>query len=136
MGLHRTHITSDGHKAPVPSPKKILKVHDLAGGAVRLFPQREGFLAICEGIEDALSAWILWNIQTWAVLGTSGMKRFVPPEDAREILILADRDDNGAGQRAALELAVKLEEMKKAVRIRVPSGHKDINALLMMECTQ
>ena len=135
VALHRTYITSDGHKAPVQSPKKILKVRDLAGGAVRLFPPKDGVLAVTEGIEDALSAWVLWQIPAWAVLVTSGMKGFILPEDVREVLILADRDDNGAGQRAALEMAVKLEEMKKAVRIRVPSGHKDINALLMEGAT-
>ena len=135
VALHRTYVTGDGHKAPVQSPKKILKVFDLAGSSVRLFPPIQGFIAVTEGVEDALSAWLLWNIPTWAVLGTSGMKAFQPPEEVQEILILADRDENGAGQRAALELAGKLEEMKKAVRIRVPSGHKDINALLMEGAT-
>lgn len=129
VALHRTYLTEDGHKAPVPSPKKIMKVYDLAGSSVRLFTPRDGVLAVCEGIEDALSAWVLWQIPAWAVLGTSGMKRFVPPEDVREVLILADRDE--PGKKAALELAQRLEDMKKAVRVRIPSGQKDINALLM-----
>ena len=132
MGLHRTYITSDGHKAPVPSPKKILKVHDLAGGAVRLFPPKEGVLAVTEGIEDALSAWVLWQIPAWAVLGTSGMKAFQPPEDVEEVLILSDNDE--PGKKGALELAQRLENVKKAVRIVTPSGPaKDVNQLLMME---
>ena len=135
VALHRTYITSDGHKAPVPSPKKILKVFDLAGGAVRLYPPREGFIAVTEGVEDALSAWVLWQIPAWAVLGTSGMKAFQPPEDVEEVLILSDNDE--PGRNAALELAQRLEDMKKAVRIRVPSGPaKDINQLLTMESTR
>ena len=129
VALHRTYITSDGHKAPVPSPKKIMKVYDLAGGAVRLFPPREGVLAVAEGIEDALSAWVLWRIPCWAAIGTSGLKGFEPPEGVRELIVFADKDENGAGQKAAIELADRLEE-KMAVRVRIPSGHKDINEVL------
>ena len=131
VAIHRTYITSDGRKAPVEAPKKILKVHDLTGSAVRLFPPSDGVLGVCEGIEDAFSAWILWQIPTWATLGTSGMRTFEPPEEIRELLIFADRDENGAGEKAAWELAERMETKEKAVRIRVPSGHKDLNALLM-----
>ncbi len=130
VALHRTYVTSDGRKAPVASPKKIYKVHDLTGGAVRLFPPRDGVLAVCEGIEDALSAWILWESPTWACLGTSGLKSFKPPDGIRELLIFADRDKNGAGQKAAMELAQKLKK-KMAVSVRLPGGQaKDINQLL------
>lgn len=135
VALHRTYVTNDGHKAPIGSPKKILKVHDLSGSTIRLFPPRDGFVAICEGVEDALSAWILWSIPSWATIGTSGLKGFVPPEGVREVLIMADNDE--PGKKAALELAQRLEEKGKAVRIVTPSGPaKDINQLLMMECTR
>ena len=134
VSLHRTYLTNDGRKCPVDSPKKIFKVHDLTGSAVRLFPPRSGFLAVCEGIEDALSAWKLWKIPTWATLGTSGLKGFIPPEGIRELLIFADRDENQAGQKAAWFLAKRLKR-KMAVRIRVPSGHEDLNALLTERIT-
>ena len=89
-------------------------------------------MAICEGIEDALSAWVLWQIPTWATIGTSGLKGFVPPEGVREILILADRDENGAGQRAAWELQERMEETGRAARVLVPEdGSKDLNAYLL-----
>ncbi len=133
IGLHRTWVNCDGHgKAPVAAPKKIFKVHDLAGSAVRLFPPRDGLLAVTEGIEDALSAWVLWQIPTWATLGTSGMKSFDPPEGIKELLIFADQDLNGAGQRAAWELRDKMEEMGRAARVLVPGdGSKDLNAFLL-----
>lgn len=135
VGIHRTWVSPDGSgKAPVPSPKKILKVFNLTGGAVRLFPPRDGLLAVCEGIEDGLSSWVLWRIPAWACLGTSGMKAFEPPEGIKELIVFADRDENGAGQKAALELAERMEEKGKAVRIRIPSGHKDINGLLKGAC--
>lgn len=127
VALHRTYLTSDGKKAPVPAPKKLMKVFD-AGGAVRLFSPRDGLLGICEGIEDGLSAWVLWQIPTWACLGTSGLKGFTPPGGIRELLIFADNDE--PGKRAAIELAERMEEKGMAVRIRVPSGHKDTNEIL------
>ena len=129
VGLHRTYLTDNGCKAPVMSPRKVLKVHDLAGSAVRLFPPKNGLLAATEGIEDSLSAMILWQIPTWSVLGTSGMKAFQPPENVQEVMILSDNDE--PGKKAALELAQRLENEGKAVRIVTPSGHKDINTLLM-----
>ena len=133
VGLHRTWVRHDGlGKAPVVAPKKIYKVHDMTGGAVRLFPPEDGLLGICEGIEDALSALILWNIPTWAALGTSGLIGFAPPEAVRELLIFADRDENGAGQKAAWELADRMAETERAARVLVPGdGSKDLNAYLL-----
>lgn len=129
VALHRTYLTMEGQKAPVKSPKKIMKVHDLTGSAIRLFSPRDGFLAVAEGIEDALSAWILWKIPCWAAIGTSGMKSFTPPGEVKEVLVLSDNDE--PGKKAALELDFRLKETKKAVRVMTPSGQKDINQLLM-----
>lgn len=132
VALHRTYVTDDGHKAPVEAPKKIMKVEDLAGSAVRLFPQKDGLLAVAEGIEDALSAWVLWQVPCWAALGTSGLKGFEPPEEVRELLIFADRDENGAGQKAAWALQDRMEEIGRAVRVLAPEdGSKDLNAYLL-----
>ena len=133
VGIHRTWISPDGSgKAPVESPKKLYKVHDLAGLAVRLFSPRDGVLGICEGIEDALSAWILWKIPTWACLGTSGMKVFQAPEGIKEFLIFSDRDASGAGQKAGWELKDRMAETGRAARVLVPQdGSKDLNAFLL-----
>ena len=131
VALLRTYLTEDGKKAPVDPVKKAYGVHPMQGGAVRLFPPKEGFLAVAEGVEDSLSAMILWGIPTWACLGTSGMRTFQPPERVQELMIFADRDENGAGQKAALALAQRLEDKGMAVRIRVPSGQKDLNQLLV-----
>ncbi|MGL3709340.1 DUF7146 domain-containing protein [Leptospirillum ferriphilum] len=128
VALHRTYL-ENGRKAPVNAPKKLMKIFDLAGSSVRLFPPTsDGLLAVCEGIEDALSAWILWQIPTWACLGTSGLKGFESPEGIKELLIFADRDENQAGEKAAWKLS---DRMTMPVRVLTPSGHKDLNALLM-----
>ncbi len=130
VAIHRTYLTENGSKAPVDPAKKNYGVHPMQGGTVRLFSPRDGVLAVAEGIEDALSAWVLWQIPTWACLGTSGLRSFDPPEGVKELLIFSDRDENGAGQKAARELAKKLKK-KMAVSVRLPGGHaKDINQLL------
>ncbi len=129
VGIHRTWIAPDGSgKALVDSPKKIYKVGDLSGSAVRLFPPRDGLLGVTEGIEDALSAMILWSLPCWACLGTSGLKGFEPPEEVGKLIVFSDNDE--PGKKAAMELAGRLKKTM-AVGIRIPSGHKDINALLM-----
>ena len=130
VDLHRTYITSDGLKAPVTSPKKLYGVRPIQGGAVRLFHPMDGLLAVCEGIEDALSALILWNIPTWACLGTSGLMTFDPPEEVRELVIFADNDE--PGKKAAWALADRMEETGRAVRVLAPEdGSKDLNAYLL-----
>ena len=131
VGIHRKWVAPDGSgKAPVQNPKKVSKVHDLTGGAVRLFPPREGLLSVSEGVEDALSVMVLWGIPCWACLGTSGLKGFEPPTGIKELIVFADRDENGAGQTAAIKLAQKLKK-KMAVQIQVPDGQaKDLNQLL------
>lgn len=127
VAICRTYL-ENGKKASVSAPKKIMKVHDMAGSAVRLFAPKDGFLAICEGIEDGLSAMILWGIPAWATIGTTGLRSFVPPEGINEILILTDNDV--PGKKAAFELSDRLEEKGKAVRIWGPRGLKDINGVL------
>jgi hypothetical protein len=55
--LHRTYITLDGHKADVPTPKKMMSPAvpgATNGGAIRLYAPDET-LAVTEGIETALA---------------------------------------------------------------------------------
>ena len=54
--VHRTYLIPDGHKAPVPDPKKLMGYPGgrLVGGAIRLFAPGPT-LGIAEGIETALA---------------------------------------------------------------------------------
>lgn len=55
--LHRTYLTLDGHKAAVPTPKKMMSPAVSGatnGGAIRLYTPDES-LAVTEGIETALA---------------------------------------------------------------------------------
>ena len=93
VGLHRTYLTTDGRKAPVPSPKKITS---LVGpcNATQLSPF-DTRLAIAEGVETALSFQSLSGIPTWSCLSSGGIERFTPPTGIMEIIVAGDYDKSG-----------------------------------------
>jgi len=130
LSIHRTYL-GNGGKADVPSPKKLMPgVAPLAGGAVRLGAPRDGFVAVAEGVESALSVMQMYNIPCWAVLGTSLMRSFEPPDGIRHVGIYGDADNNYAGQSAAYTLAHKLAARDLLVEVVFPACEGDWNDLL------
>ena len=65
---------------------------------MRLAPAAE-YMAVAEGIETALSVIVDNETLTWAAPG--GLRYLVLPPEVRRVLIMADRDAHGAGERAA-----------------------------------
>lgn len=119
LTYHLTYL-QNGVKAPVGSPRKIMpSVAPISGGAVRLFPAAS-HIGIAEGIETAVAARELFDVPVWAVLSTSGMKSFEPPEGVEMVTIYADNDVNGAGQSAAYHLESKLTGQGGGVEVEVP----------------
>jgi putative DNA primase/helicase len=105
--IHRTYLAENGSgKAPVEKPRKIVSKHG-NGPHVRLTPVATT-LGIAEGIETALAASRLFGIPTWSVLSTYGVETFEPPVEVNHLIIFADHDINGAGQKAAYALAARL----------------------------
>ena len=110
IGVHRTFLQPDGSflqpdgsgKADIEPQKASLG--PISGGAVRLAPAAETLL-IGEGIETCIAALQATSMPAWATLSTAGMVALQLPPIAREIIILADHDANGAGQRAAYAAA-------------------------------
>jgi phage/plasmid primase-like uncharacterized protein len=90
----------------VEKPRKIVSKHG-NGPHVRLTPVA-AMLGIAEGIETALAASRLFGIPTWSVLSTYGVETFEPPAEVNHLIIYADHDLNGAGQKAAYALAARL----------------------------
>lgn len=90
-----------------------------AGGAVRLAPVADA-LMIAEGIETAMAAMTATGMPSWAALSTSGMAGLALPISARRVVILADHDANGAGERAARAAATRWLGEGRAVRIAMP----------------
>ena len=90
-----------------------------SGGAVRLAPAAE-ILLVGEGIETCLAAMTATAQPAWAALSTSGMVALVLPAIVRDIVILADHDASGAGERAARTAAARWLAEGRQVRIGMP----------------
>lgn len=116
--VHRTLLTPDGHKADVEQVRLFMPGQIPKGAAVRLSPSAER-LGIAEGIETALSAAILFDVNCWAALNASLLKHWEPPEEAKSIVVFGDHDANCTGQAAAYELARRISS-KFAVSVEIP----------------
>lgn len=109
---------------------KRLGLGPMGGGASRLFPAKGPQIVIAEGVEDALAAHELTGLPAWAAISAGNMAELELPARLREVLILADRDDSGLGQKKAHELAARLRQEGREVAVRVPTADKDPNDVL------
>ncbi len=128
--IHRTYLTKDGFKAPVESPKKLMrfpKQRKLTGGAIRLVAPGE-VLALAEGLETALAVMEGMKMPVWCAVNAHLLENFVPPSGLRQILVFADKDrpsaqhPRGHGQEAAKQLVQRLWEMGIQASAIVPAG--------------
>jgi putative DNA primase/helicase len=118
IGVHRTYLQPDGSgKADVEPAKAMLG--RAGGGAVRLAKCHETML-IGEGLETCLSAMQACGLPAWAALSTSGVTELVLPPTVRRIILLADKDSNGAGERAARTAAARWIAEGRRVRVALP----------------
>jgi putative DNA primase/helicase len=129
-GVHITYLAIDGSmKATIDPAKRSLG--PVAGAAVRLAPAGE-LLMVGEGIETSLAAMQSCELPAWASLSTSGMKALVLPPLVRTVIILADNDVNGAGERAARAAAERWLAEGRRVRLAMPPGPgSDFNDVLV-----
>lgn len=101
--------------------------------AIRMFPVAST-LGIAEGIETALSAHQIYNVNTWATMTANFMKKFRVPAGVKHLIIFADRDENSAtGLAAAYECAhANLQAKNDLQRVSVFwPDHDDFNNMLM-----
>jgi phage/plasmid primase-like uncharacterized protein len=120
--LHRTFITPEGDKAPVPSPKKLMPARcDLHGAAIRLFPAQEE-LGVAEGVETALAAHAVSRMPVWACVSATLLEQVEVPSNVRKLVIWADLDRSERGGQAAEKLADRMERAGKRVQIHLPQG--------------
>jgi phage/plasmid primase-like uncharacterized protein len=122
IGVHLTYLRRDGAgKADLPKEFQRECRGALAGGAIRLFlfdPDLE--LIICEGIETALAAAEIFTRPCWSAVFAGGLKTMKLPPDVRRVVIAADNDVSGAGQRSALAAYDRWRAEGRSVRIVAP----------------
>ena len=131
--IHRTYLTTDGAKAPVPTVKKLCPAAGVMRGAsIKIGqPSRrpDGRLGIgvCEGIETGIAATILSGVAVWPCVSTSGLMGFEVPEGVGNLYIFADHDESGAGQEAAAKLGKRTAMQGVITRILTPPTVGDWN---------
>jgi hypothetical protein len=121
--VHRTYLTSDGRKAPVAEPKKLMAYPSdrLVGGAIRLFPPTPA-LGVAEGIETALAVHRRTGMPVWSTVSAGLLARFEPPAGTSLVVVWADRDRSGTGEAAALTLRERLLKRGISVAVHLPPG--------------
>jgi len=135
VSLHRTYLNTQGFKANVSAPKKLMSPAiqgATAGCAIQLFkPTKQ--LAITEGIETALAIYLSTGLPVWAAISTTMLEKVHIPASVEEVFIMADKDLSGAGARSASILASRLIK-NHTVRViepspSIPNGEKSIDWL-------
>jgi hypothetical protein len=115
VGIHRTYLTPDCHRCGRAS------LGPIAGGAVRFGMPRTGeWLAVGEGIETTLAVVVACAMPGWAALSAGGIGALVLPREATHVLIVADNDASGTGQRAAHGAAARWLADGRRVCIAMP----------------
>jgi len=121
--VHRTYLTPDGRKAPVPAPKKLMGYpgHRLIGGAIRLFAPGP-VLGVAEGIETALAVHLRTGMPVWSAVSANLLERLEPPAQTSLVVVWADRDRSGTGEAAAIRLRERLLRREISVAVHLPPG--------------
>ena len=128
VSLHRIYLDREGRKAPVASPKKLMTpLAPVVGGAIRLYPAG-ATLGITEGIETALVIRQRTEMPVWSGVSTTLLERFEPPPGVSLVVVWADLDVSGAGERAALGLRERLLARGIQVAVHVPRGPIPVGA--------
>lgn len=120
--LHRTYITQDGKKSAVGSPKKLMPPvwpATVTGGAIQLYKPIET-LILAEGIETALSLTVSLDEPCWATISAHGLSKVILPDSVRTVIIGADRDKSGTGQRYAHYLEERMISEGRKVQLMLP----------------
>jgi len=116
-GVHLTLLRPNGSGKAGVEPNKIT-VGPSAGAPIVLAPPGDGLgLAICEGVEDALSAHLATGWGVWAAGCASRLPRLASAIPSYIECITLLEDDDGAGRRGVNELARALAKREVEVRV-------------------
>jgi hypothetical protein len=115
-----TWLAADGSgKANIEKAEQRRTFGSSKGGAVRFAePIDSKPVIVGEGIETTATAMEATGLPGWASLGTSGLGNIEWPGDVREVILLAENDENGANQRALEKVCPVLAE--QGLKVRAP----------------
>jgi phage/plasmid primase-like uncharacterized protein len=120
LALHRTYLTADGCKAPVPTVKKLTgAAGSLAGACIPLHDARDGVIGIAEGIETAQAAHLASGLPTVAAYCAGNLAAYNWPAGIKRIVVFADADPAGAA--AAQSLKARAVRAGLSVAVMTPS---------------
>jgi putative DNA primase/helicase len=121
--LHRTFLTTDGRKAPVPKVRKVMSAvlsGSTSGGGIRLYPPGE-VLVICEGVETSLSVRLMTGLPVWAAGSAGAIGHLIVPPAVQLVVIAADHDrDPKVLALGAQKLAQRLAQEGRRAKILMP----------------
>jgi putative DNA primase/helicase len=122
IGVHMTFLKKDGAgKADLPKEYQRECRGVIHGGAIRLMPFDPGVeLILCEGVETSLAAAEIFGLPCWSAVYAGGLRSLVLPPDVRRVILAADNDLSGAGQRNALAAYDRWIREGRSVRIVAP----------------
>jgi len=122
VAIHRTWLQTDGTaKASFRDPR--LSLGPVGGGAVRLAPANERQpLIVGEGIETTASVMVAAGLPGWAALSANGIAQLILHQmpATPTVIIAADHDSSGVGERAARAAAERWLAEGRRVRIALP----------------
>ncbi len=120
LALHRTYLTADGSKAPVPAVKKLTgAAGPLAGACIPLHAPQHGVIGIAEGIETAQAAHLASGLPTVAAYCAGNLAAYTWPPGVRRIVVFADADPAGAA--AAQSLKARAMHAGLSVAVMTPT---------------
>ena len=124
VALHRTYLTADGQKAPVPTVKKLTGgCGSLADASIRLFDPSAGVLGVAEGIETALAARLGSGVPVVAAYSAGALAGFQWPQGLKRLIVFADADKAGREAADALRRRAVFAGLQCAVHTPSTEGH-------------
>ena len=110
--VHRTRL----------NPKDKAMLGPAKEAVVRLSPDDEvtDGLHICEGIETGMALLAMGFRPLWCALSAGGIANFLVLGAVESLTIFADRDANGAGERAALDCTDRWQAAGRDVCVLIP----------------
>src|ERR1700722_12943854 len=124
--ISRTYIHEGrkvGKAKTLGSPAGIIRLSEDADVLRRLH--------IAEGLETALAGMSIGLRPMWAAGSTALMAKLPAVSGIKALTIIADHDANGAGERAAAEVASRWREAGKEARVWRPKSIDDLNDILI-----